>query len=191
MLEIIENQGVDKLSLPLPIYTSIVLASARSDDGEKFEIVAGLGKNSAEEIKRHALDENDTELQKNTGDRKRFGENSYEKWYAKDRTPFGLIHKKTGALAGFAWFGPESLGQESGKWHTIGYRSYNPFRGKGLMKDFSKFVMKIYSDNRPGMRYWTAVNPENKASIAISSSLGLTISEENSDRAPGSLVMIK
>ena len=210
MLEIIENQGIGKLSLPLPIYTSVTLATARSNDGEEFEIIAGLEKNSVEEIKRHALDESDEELQKNTGDKKRFGENSYESWYAKNRTPFGLIHKKTGTLAAFAWFGPEPLGldtiprdstipwdsrnkekKESEEWHTIGYRSYNPFRGKGLMKDFTKFAMKIYSANRPGVRYWAAINPENKASIAIVSSLGLTVSEENSDRETGSLVMIK
>ncbi|MDO8664827.1 MAG: GNAT family N-acetyltransferase [Candidatus Liptonbacteria bacterium] len=211
MLEIIENKEVHKLSLPLTMYNSVTLATARStNDGEEFEIVAGLGKNSVDEIKKYALDESDEELQKNTGDRKRFGENSYESWYAKDRTPFGLIHKKTGALAAFAWFGPEPLSPGAttrdstilwdsehkeekglGEWHTIGYRSYNPFRGKGLMKDFSKFAMKIYSDNRPGIRYWAAINPENKASVAIASSLGLIISEKNSDRATGSLIMIK
>ncbi len=191
MLEITENPNVGKLSLPLPIYTSVMLATAKNNDGEEFEIVAGLEKNSAEEIKRHALDESDTELQNNTSDRKRFGKGSYEKWYAKNRTIFGLIHKKTGALAAFVWFGPEPLGQESGEWHTIGYRSYNPFRGKGLMKDFSKFAMKIYSASHPGIRYWAGINPENKASIAIASSLGLTVSEENSTRETGSLVMIK
>jgi len=208
MLEITENQGAGKLSLPLPIYTSVPLAAAKSNDGEEFEIVAGLGKSSVDEIKRHALDESDEELQKNTSDRKRFGEGSYENWYAKNRTPFGLIHKKTGALAAFAWFGPEPLGpgaiprdsaipwdsrhkekKESGEWHTIGYRSYNPFRGKGLMKDFVKFAMKIYSANRPGVRYWAAINPDNEASIAIASSLGLAISEKNSNREAGSLVM--
>lgn len=191
MLEIKETQEVGKLSLPLPIYTSVQLATAKSADGGEFDIVAGLGKSSADEVRRHALDENDTELQKNTGDRKRFGENSYENWYMKDRTPFGLIHKKTGALTAFIWFGPEPLGQESREWHTIGYRSYNPFRGKGLMKDFSKFAMKIYSASRPGVRYWVALNPDNKASIALASSLGFTISEENLNRETGSLVMTK
>ncbi len=192
MLEIIEGKGIRRLSLPLTMYTSAVLATVRSsNDGDEFEIVAGLKKSSADEVRNHALDENDTELQKNTGDRKRFGENSYESWYAKDRTPFGLIHKKTGALAAFIWFGPEPLGQELVGWHTIGYRSYNPFRGKGLMKDFSKFAMKIYSASRPGVRYWAAINPDNKASVALASSLGFTISEENSDRATGSLIMIK
>ncbi|HUX35426.1 MAG TPA: GNAT family N-acetyltransferase [Candidatus Paceibacterota bacterium] len=207
-MEITENPELSKLFLPLPIYESIMLATGRTNDGEEFEIVAGLDKNAAEEIKKHALDENDEELRKNTSDLKRFGESSYEEWYAKDRTSFGLIHKKTGAIAAFAWFGPEPISRkslesaegfetrgdgkkESGGWHTIGYRSYKPFRGKGLMKDFMKFAMKIYSESRPGFRYWLGIKPENAASIALASSLGFTISEENSDRVVGSLVMIK
>jgi len=190
-MEIIENRKITRLSLPLPIYNSVTLATARSNDGDEFEITAGLEKNSAEEIKRHALDETDGELQKNTGDRKRFGEGSYEEWYAKNRTPFGLIHKKTGSLAAFAWLGPKRLGQESGECHTLGYRSYKPFRGKGLMKDFLRLAVKIYSASHPGVRYWVQINPENGASIALASSLGFAISEENSDRQTGSLIMTK
>lgn len=207
-MEIIENSGAEKLSLPLPIYESITLATARANDGEEFDIVAGLGKDFVDEIKKHALDETDEELIKNTGDRKRFGEGSYEEWHAKDRTPFGLIHKKNGTIAAFAWFGPEPISQkslesaeglesrgydkkESDGWHTIGYRSYKPFRGKGLMKDFMKFAIKIYSESRPGFRYWLGIKPENTASIALASSLGFMISEKNSDRAAGSLIMTK
>ncbi|MDP3948936.1 MAG: hypothetical protein Q8Q17_03235 [bacterium] len=208
MLEIKETQGVGKLSLPLPIYTSIVLASALSNDGEEFEIVAGLAKDQTEEIKKYALDESDTELQNNTSDRKRFGEGSYEEWYAKNRTIFGLIHKKTGALAAIVWLGPKPLGrkslrylsekelkkeneQEVGQWHTLVYRSYNPFRGKGLMKDFARFAMKIYSVSYPDARYWVGFSEKNKASMALVSSLGFTISEEASDRPAGWLAMIK
>ena len=208
MLEIAENPGLGKLSLPLPIYTLITLAAAKGNDGEEFEIVAGLGKNFAEEIKKYALDESDEELQKNTSDRKRFGEGSYEEWYAKNRTIFGLIHKKTGALAAIVWFGPKPLGrkslrylseeelkkeneQESGQWHTLVYRSYNPFRGKGLMKDFTKFAMKIYSASYPDARYWVGFSETNKASMGLASSLGFTISEKASDRPAGWLAMTK
>lgn len=207
-MEITPNTALPEVSFPLPLYASETIASAKSSGGEEFEITIGLDKKAAEEIKKHALDENDEELLKNTSDRKRFGEGSYEKWYAKDRTPFCLVHKKTGALAAFAWFGPEPISRkslenaaglesrgdgkkESGGWHTIGYRSYKPFRGKGLMKDFMKFAIKIYSENRPGLRYWLGVKPENAASIALASSLGFTISEENSDRTAESLIMIK
>lgn len=190
-MEIIERPEAATLSLPLPAYVSVPIATARANDGEEFEIVAGLEKRYAEEIKRHALDENDEELKKNTHDSKRFGDGSYEEWYAKDRTPFGLIHKKTGALAAIVYLGPKPLRQEPGEWHTIGYRSYKPFRGKGLMKDFSKFAMKIYSANHPGANYWVRINPENKASIALASSLGFRVSEENSDRPAGWLVMTK
>ncbi len=190
-MEIIENPNVGKFHLPLPIYTNVTLATALANDGEKFDIVAGLGKSSSEEIKKHALDEGDEELQKNTHDHKRFGEGSYEEWYAKDRTPFGLIHKKTETLAALFYIGPKTLGHEPGEWHTIGYRSYNPFRGKGLMKDFSKFAMEIYSGSHPGVHYWVRINPENKASIALSSSLGLVISEKYSDPASGSLIFVK
>ncbi len=207
-MEITEKSDVAAFSLPLPLYSSIPLADAKSSDGEEFEITVGLAKKCADEIKEHSLDDSDEELQKNTGDRKRFGEGSYEEWYAKYRTPFCLIHKKTGTLAAFVWFGPKALGKkslrllsekeafeadgaESGQWHTFVYRSYNPFRGKGLMKDFSKFAMKIYSEKYPGVRYWVGVNPENKASIGLASSLGFSVSEENSDRSGGWLVMIK
>jgi len=208
MLEITENQGIGKLSFPLPIYTLVALATAKGNNGEEFEIVAGLERHLVDELKRNSLDESDEELQKNTSDRKRFGEGSYEEWYSKNRTPFGLIHKKTGALVAIVWLGPKPLGRKSlrylseeelkkeneqkiDKWHTLVYRSYNPFRGKGLMKDFARFAMKIYSESEPDAHYWVGFNQENKASIALASSLGFTLSEEVSDRPAGWLAMTK
>ncbi len=190
-MEISENPEVAEISLPLPIYTSKVIAAATAMGDEEFEIVVGLEKSSVEELKKHALDENDQELQKNTTDKKRFGENSYEGWYGKNRTIFGLIHKKTGALAAAVWFGPEPLAEKLGEWHTIAYRSYKPFRGKGLMKNFTKFAMRIYSAKHPGVRYWARIVPGNEASKAIASFLGFAVTENHSNDSNGFIIMTK
>ena len=189
-MEITPNTAFPEISFPLPLYASETIAYAKSSDGEEFEITIGLDKKAAEEIKKHALDENDGELLKNTSDRKRFGDGSYEEWYAKGRMPFGLIHKKTGILAAFFYGGQKDLDGESGEWHTFGYRSYKPFRGKGLMKDFSKFAMKIYSEKYPGARYWLRVTPGNEASLALAQSLGFSVSEKHPGDA-GSLILVK
>jgi hypothetical protein len=76
------------LQLPLPLYDSVVIADAVSRDGDQFQLVVGLNQQQAAQLKQRSLDETDTELQANSSDRIRFGEQSYEDWYAKDRTPF-------------------------------------------------------------------------------------------------------
>jgi hypothetical protein len=145
-----------------------------------------------DELREHSLDETDDELQI-TSDRRRFGEGSYEDWYAKDRTPFGLIDDATGMLACVVMIGPKALGvrpgQESsgaerqvdeskvgaGEWHTIAYRSYRPFRGKGLMPGFIEFVSGVYVANRPGARLWAGIDANNLPSLGLVRKLGYTI----------------
>src|SRR5258708_1052238 len=112
----VHQRAVEKnISLPLPLYESVVLGTAKSKAGEDFDIVLGLTKTVAAELKERSLDKTDEAIQKNTGDRKRFGEGSYEEWYAKQRVPFALIHHTTGALAAIVALGPMPLGQKSAR----------------------------------------------------------------------------
>ena len=130
---------MEKIQLPLPIYSSFPVGLVNAKDGEEFSVIVGLDKDLVAQLKEKSLDESDVEIQSHTSDRKRFGEGSYEEWYAKERTPFSLVEKKTGALAGLAWFGPKPLGRKSLKylseseleaenrqkkddWHTMVYR---------------------------------------------------------------------
>lgn len=208
-MEVVPYRQTDSLHFPLPLYHSVCIGEATRNGVGRFFIFAGLDQERVAELKALSLDEGDTELQKNTADRIRFGTNSYEDWYAKERTPFMLVDNKTKALSALAWFGPKPLGQKSGRyapsqssagkiplrsvenWHTISYRCYPHFRGKGLMKSFVTFVMKIYTQHMPRVRIWAGINTENAASEKLAKDLGFTPMEEISDRKNKWLVMIK
>ena len=203
----ITSQPHETLALPLPIYETTLLADATSRDGHKFHVYAGLTKDLVGILRTCSLDDSDSALQNNTSDRKRFGEGSYEEWYGKNRTIFSLVHADTGALAAVAWFGPKALGQkslkhlaegelekekeaEAGDWHTISYRSYGAFRGKGLMKDFALFAMEEYCRAFPGATLWAIIDARNAASAALAAKLGF-VPAEGETGASDSLVMIK
>jgi RimJ/RimL family protein N-acetyltransferase len=189
------------------LYETNILATAENADGVRFNIVEGLSEKMAKELKKHSLDTTDTELQK-TSDHERFGKGSYEEWYtSKERTLFALVHAETEELAALAWFGPKPFGRksakhlsseersqderllDSGAWHTIVYRSYAPFRGKGLMKDFVRFCTEKYLGRNPGGKLWAGIYSENPASIGLAKALGFTIAEEG--RGTNETLMVK
>lgn len=174
---------------PLPIYSVTEIGDAISKDGDNFYIFAGLDEKMVSQLKILSLDKNDTEIQKNTSDLKRFGIGLYEDWYKKNRTPFALVQKNTNKLAALIWFGPESLDGNKGNFHTSAWRSYPSFRGKGLMKEFARFVMDIYAKNTPDIKFWITVKKENAGSIGFAKALGfLELSEASNDT---SLIMVK
>ncbi len=133
----------------------------------------------------------------------RFGIGSYDDWYKKNRTIFTLIHKQTDALAALIWLGPKPLGKKfprTGKeekyeaaddWHTVSWRSYPGFRGRGMMKNFTKFVMDTYREKFPKMKLWFITEDVNKAMQKLGSELGFEKEEAMSELVPGSIVMIK
>lgn len=196
-------------SFPLPIYKSRKIAEAVSKSGEIFSILAGLDKKLVLQLKNLSLDKKDKELQKNTGDRKRFGEGSYAEWYKKNRVPFALVHTVTNTLAALVWFGPKSLGQKSIRffknqklekkavfaraddWHTIAFRSYPPFRGKGLTKEFVAFCTYVYMKKFSNIKIWAGIDTYNAASEKLSLGLGFKTLERLSDRKAHWLVMVK
>ena len=176
-------------TLPLPIYEAVALGSLQSKDGEQFLMIVGLSKDVVAQLKEKSLDKSDEELQNNTSDYQRFGEGSYEEWYSKNRTPFALIHAKMGQLAALVWFGPKPLGRQSLKylseeerakellqkedvWHTLVYRSYMPYRGKGVMGDFVRFCIEKYKEKYPEAKLWTGMSANNAASAGLSARLG-------------------
>ncbi len=185
------------MTQPLPIYESQPLSTVSSKDGDDFTIAVGLNKDQITQLQAYSLDESDIDLQENTSDRQRFGEGSYEEWYDKDRTPYALLDKE-GKLAALAWFGPKPLGrkslrylseeeraeeskQEAGNWHTIVYRSYNPYRGKGLMTPFMQYVIADYKKRYPAAKLWAGVSTKNEASIGLAKRFGFVVSEAHSD----------
>lgn len=177
---------------PLPIFeTCDVGAITAGTSNDAFKLMIGLDANIVAQLKEKSLDLLDTDLQNNTSDYERFGKGSYEEWYAKGRTPFALIHEKTGALAALVWFGPKPLGRKSLKhltpeerakekdvredvWHTIVFRAYHPFRGQGLMTPFAKKAIEIYKAYFPEAKLWAGINAGNAGSIALAEKLGFT-----------------
>lgn len=190
----------EHLALPPGIYDAFQVGTLQSRDGDEFNIYAGLDHYMIEQLKERSLDASDTDIQRHTSDRQRFGEGSYEKWYGKKRTPFTLVHARTNALAGLVWFGPKPLGrkslrylsdseradehaQEDGGWHTIVYRSYAPFRGAGLMTAFTRFAINMYRRAYPGAKLWAGISDENLASRALITKLGFERDAGSSDEA--------
>lgn len=190
-------------SLPLPIFTSVHIADAISRDGDEFDLFVGLDKKYADQLRELSSDENDANLQNFTGDRRRFVEKTYEHWYKKNRTPFALIHKQSDALAAIIWFGPKPLGKKSIKfsgteegkmesdWHTISFRSYPNFRGKGMMKNFAKFVIDFYKRYFINIKFWTGTDDRNNAFTKLITDLGFETDEKTSDLAEHWLIMTK
>jgi hypothetical protein len=179
-MEIKPNDNLKKVTFPLPIYESIEIAKALRKDGESFSIFAGLNEKMIEQLKIFSTDIEDTEIQNNTSDLKRFGAGSYKDWYQKNRTPFALIHNNTNALAALIWVGPEPL-HIGCKCHTMAWRSYKPFRGTGIMKSFTKFAFDFYLESIPTTKFWVAVKKENVGSIKLAEHLGFKISTEYSN----------
>ena len=194
--------------LPLPLYDSETVDEMTSKDGGRFHVVVGLNRELVELLKEKSLDVHDVAVQKFTSDKKRFGEGSYEEWYAKERTPFALIDSKTGALAAVAWIGPKPLGRKSlkylsetelkeeahqkkGEWHTLVYRSYAPFRGKGLMTAFLIQVIGIYAQQYPTAKLWVGMSAENVASTALATKLGFKKEESLVDEKANWFAMTK
>lgn len=187
MANAITRTPTDSFSLPLPLYTMLKIGTLVSRDGEEFSMWIGADTETVAKLKEKSLDMSDVELQA-TSDRQRFGEASYEEWYSKNRTPFTLLGPD-GTLAAFVWFGPKPLGRPSLKylspeerakemqqkedvWHTLVYRSYAPYRGKGLMTDFVRLATDIYRSHFPNAKFWTGMSAGNARSIALSTKLG-------------------
>ena len=171
-MEIIEKKYIEKFSLPLRIYKMAYVADAIGKSGEEFSIFVGLDEKLVAELTRYSEDLSDTELQKNTPDKERFARGAYEDWYKKIRTPFAFVHKKTDVLAALVWLGPRPLDDKEGNWHTVGWRSYNPWRGKGVMKDFANFAINFYLKHFPDVKLWITAKEENTASLHLAENLG-------------------
>lgn len=184
-MEIAERPELKNLSFPIPLFRSTHIADAVGRDGERFNILAGLTEALAGEVKRYSLDTKDREIQEQTSDYKRFGEGSYEEWYKKGRVPFALVHEAGGALAALAWFGPAVFdgappAPPGKKWHTLAYRSYAPYRGKGLMKSFARFTTELYMKLEPSAVLWARAYPG--ASVALAEKLGFVqVADSNTD----------
>lgn len=191
----------------LPIYETRELGTITSKDGEPFSVILGLSRELVEQLRERSLDVSDVDLRANTSDLQRFGEGSYEEWYGKDRTPYALIDR-AGKLAALVWFGPKPLGrkslkylspeerakeneQEKSDWHTIVYRSYDPYRGKGLMGNFMRYTIEDYKKRYPGVKLWAGVSAKNEASVALAKKFGFVISEEYSDPEAAWYAMIE
>lgn len=202
-MKIIPKEKTETYSLPLPLYKSIKIADAICREGKEFDLLIGLDEKYARKLQELSADENDSDLRGFTGDYRRFVEGSYESWYKKNRTIFVLIHKQSDDLAAVIWFGPKILGQKSVKfggteerkidsdWHTISFRSYPQYRGKGMMKSFSEFTINLYKKHFPHAKLWTGTDDRNSAFIRLITSLGFTTDEESSDLAEHWLVMTK
>lgn len=165
--------------LPLPLYERIGLTPIHGFD-RGFTVALGLDRKLVSELKSRSLDMNDAALQKGTSDYRRFGVGSYEAWYAKGRIPFALVDGK-GALAALIWFGPEPLpsdiGYKSGRpeeWDTIAFRSYEPYRGKRLMKPFGSVALAFFAKHRSGRKLWLETNVDNTAGLRLYEKLGFT-----------------
>ena len=185
--------------LHLPVWSSIHVADAISKDGEEFDVFIGLNKKQVLEIRDLSLDKNDEELQNNTGDKEIFNDDSsYLNWYKTGRIPFCLVNKRTDIIAALMWIGPKPLGQklihlniqqEKDNWYAVFCRSYPPFRNKGLMTNFIKFIIDTYKSCFPGIKFWVGMNYDNIPAKKIFTALEFKTDEKESKLEENWLVM--
>jgi RimJ/RimL family protein N-acetyltransferase len=186
------------VQVPVPLYTSIHIGRMTDDSGDAYAVVLGLSRDLIEQLREKSTDLSDEALQKNTSDLVRFGKDgAYEEWYTKERTPFALV-SRDGKLAALAWYGPKPIGRKSLRhlsekelqeeyaydekvWHTIVYRSYNPYRGRRLMTPFVQFTLDTYRTFYPHAKIWAGISLDNEASIALARKLGFKDKEEYTD----------
>ncbi len=191
-MEISSYSQTDSLSFPLPLYHSVRIGEAAAKDGSRFFLYAGLTKERVAELKRLSFNETDAELQHYTSDRARFGTGSYEEWYAKGRTPFALVAAETDELAALVLLGQKLIDSRPDKnYHTISYRCYPHFRGRGLMKKFAVYAIEVYTKRMPEIKLWARILTENAASQGLAKHLGFAIDEALSDRKNHQLIMIR
>jgi RimJ/RimL family protein N-acetyltransferase len=172
-----------------------MLAHAHGAD-ERFAIVAGLCQPLVRSLQERSLDTADSELTRRTSDPVRFGEGSYEAWFRKGRFAFALVNVES-LLAALVWYGPSHLPTEveprhsngPDTWDTVAFRSYPPYRGRGLMGDFSRFVFRCHSLYSPERRLWLETDADNLAGLRLYEALGFRIA--GSRRDGGRVVMIK
>lgn len=202
-MKIIPRDRTEKYTLPLSIYKSIHLADAICREGKEFDVLIGLNKEQVAQLRQLSADESDTALQDFTGDWQRFVEGTYQDWYQKSRTILALVHKQSDDLAAVVWFGPKPLGEKSPKfggsdgqkrdsdWHTVSFRAYPKYRGKGIMKNFTQFAMDTYKKHFPHIKFWAGLDDRNNASQRLLLSLGFKVNEEYSDLPAHWLIITK
>src|SRR5690242_4884836 len=106
---------------PPSLYSCQQIGVLTGRDGTPFAILRGLSRDHVRQLEERSVDHADEELEKNTSDRKRFGEESYEVWYAKGRFPFALVSPE-GTLAAIIWYGPDRIPTgDDGEWSTIAF----------------------------------------------------------------------
>lgn len=175
---LVEASSFDAV-LPLPLYKRVFIGTLVMPDSTRLSIYLGADEDTAHQLREQALSA-DEELLTNTHDRARFGEGSYEDWYAKGRSPFSLVDD-VGNLAAFIWFGAEmppkecAQGVESVLWDTVAFRSYPPYRGRGMMTPLACFVIETYERLMPGHHLWLAARTENIPALGLYGKLGFQV----------------
>lgn len=191
----------------LPLYESRCI-DVLDVHGNRYEYRQGLSNEYAEQLKVYSQDLADEALQEATSDFQRFGVDGYEAWFQKKRSPFALIDPNLHKLAAIIWFGPKTLGRPSlkhltpterrlesehsmGDWHTVSYRAYPMYRGKGLMGIFCARAIADYQRLHPTVRLWLSIDSYNETSFHIAEKLGFVRSQEYTDEARHHYVYIQ
>lgn len=142
-----------------------------------YELHVGVSENSIDQIVDYTSNENDTALQMNTGDRKRFSSREkFEDWYHDEwRLVFSLL-EKNGDIAGI-WFGrpseppelanienrelAEKIESNTDKIHTGGIRLYPNARGKWLATPLIQRSSFYYRQTFPDAHMSIDIDEEN------------------------------
>lgn len=143
------------------------------------ELHLGISEKHLDNIISYTQDDEDTALQKNTSDRKRFASRSnIQKWYQDNGRRIFTLISPNGELLWITYFRPSLAPDIIEKYDTIlcatlkhsshkstgGIRLYPLARGKGLAKDFLSVSERVYRSEFPDTVICVDIEEENIAS---------------------------
>lgn len=168
------NPLTPPVTLSVSLYESRVVADATSPSGD-FYVTLGLSEAQVTRLTALSGDQSDHALQEYTSDFERFFTGSYAEWFNQGRIPFALIHKEDEQLAAIIWIGPKPLPgntNREGHWDTVAFRTYLPYRGKGITYPFVQFATSLYRSFFPEHHLWILVDAVNAPSLGLGRKLG-------------------
>ncbi len=116
---------------------------------------------------------------------KRFkDEQTTANWLEKGRLAVLLVHKKTGAIAGYGWFGPGTSEHVPSGRETFGLRVSEDHQGNGLATPFLTVILDLAKQRYEVQQLWLESWQSNAGALHVYQKLGFVTVHTEPARRP-------